>query len=71
MTHDINNLSYEAAFAQLEDILNQLESGNLALEDLLSLYERGRALRARCEALLDSAELRVQKLNDDGTLSLG
>lgn len=71
MSDDIKSLTYEAAFAQLEDILSQLENGNVALETLLALYERGRALRSHCEQLLESAELRVQRLNDDASLSLG
>lgn len=59
---DPNTLSYEAAYEELTGLINQLESGDLALEDALALYERGRALAARCQRLLDEAELRLQRL---------
>ena len=58
----VAKLSYEQAFAELEQIVNRLESETLSLEDSLSLYERGQALSAHCAALLESAELRVQQL---------
>lgn len=55
------SLTYEAAFAQLEEVLQALESGDLALEETLGLYERGLALTAHCSQLLDEAELRVRQ----------
>ncbi|HQY91809.1 MAG: exodeoxyribonuclease VII small subunit [Caldilinea sp.] len=55
------NLSYDAALAQLEEILNQLERGDLPLEQTLSLYETGATLAKLCAARLDEAELRVQQ----------
>lgn len=57
----LDGLSYEDAFAQLEEILAQLETGDLPLEETLSLYERGAALAAHCSRLLDEAELRVRQ----------
>ena len=54
-------LSYEVAFAELERVLQALESGELPLEELLALYEQGLALSAHCSRLLDEAELRVQQ----------
>lgn len=68
MSH-ISDLSFETAYAELDDIISRLESGELPLEDAVALYERGRQLAAHCQALLDSAELRVSQLNDDGTLT--
>ncbi len=68
MSH-ISDLSFETAYAELDDIIARLESGELPLEDAVALYERGRQLAAHCQALLDSAELRVSQLNDDGTLT--
>ena len=65
---DIDELSFEGAFEALELIIEQLDSGALALEDSVALYERGRLLAARCQTLLDQAELRVSKLMDDGRL---
>lgn len=58
----VEDLSYEAAFTELEQIVNRLETETLSLEDSLSIYERGQALSARCAKLLESAELRVQQL---------
>jgi exodeoxyribonuclease VII small subunit len=62
-------LSFEGAFAELDTIVRQLESGELPLADSVALYERGRALSAYCQGLLDQAELRVSKLNEDGSLT--
>ncbi len=64
----IVNLSFEDAYAQLEDIVTRLEAGNLPLEETVSLYERGQTLARRCEELLEAAELRVQQIDDEGTL---
>jgi exodeoxyribonuclease VII small subunit len=64
--NDTDALSFEAAFAELEAILDKLDSGNLPLDESVALYERGRRLTARCQTLLDEAELRVSKLMDDG-----
>lgn len=59
---DIESLSFEDALAQLEKIVAQLESGNAALEDSISLYERGTALKAHCETRLKAAEAKVEKI---------
>ena len=66
---DIKNLSYEQAYRELNDLVGQLEAGDLPLDDSVRLYERGRLLASHCQTLLDAAELRIQKLNDDGSLS--
>lgn len=55
-------LSFEEAFAELENTVSQLEEEDLPLEKALSLFERGTILAQRCEELLDEAELRVQQL---------
>jgi len=65
----INELSFEAAFDQLEDVLAQLESGELSLEEQVTMSEKGKLLASRCQNLLDNAELRIKKLESDGTLS--
>ena len=57
-----SELSFEAAFAELEATVQQLETGNLPLADALALYERGVQLARLCAAQLDAAELRVQQL---------
>jgi exodeoxyribonuclease VII small subunit len=65
---DINALSFETAFAELEAILARLESGDLTLEDSVEQFARGRALSEHCQSLLDKAELRVNKLTDSGSV---
>lgn len=64
------DLSFEAAFQELTQIVAQLETGELTLDQTLALYERGRDLVKRCEGQLDTAELRVSQLtaDADGTL---
>lgn len=59
----IEELNYEAAFAELETIVSALEGEQLPLEESMSLYERGQALVKRCAELLDGAELKVKKLS--------
>lgn len=69
MTHQTNNdLTFEEAFAQLEDIVAQLEAGDLPLATSVNLYERGQTLARLCGDLLDTAELRVRQISDDGSL---
>jgi exodeoxyribonuclease VII small subunit len=58
----IEELTFDAALAELEQTVAQLEAGGLALERTLTLYERGVALQQRCEQLLGDAELRVRRL---------
>ena len=65
---DINELSFETAYAELEAIIIKLESGELSLEESVELFERGRRLSDHCQALLDRAELRVNQLNSDGRI---
>jgi exodeoxyribonuclease VII small subunit len=55
------NLSYDAALLRLEEILNQLERGDLPLEQTLTLYEDGATLAKLCATRLDEAELRVRQ----------
>ena len=58
--NDIAGMSFEAAMAELEEVVKALESGNVALERSLELYERGAALKAHCDAKLKAAEERVE-----------
>ncbi|MDW8326567.1 MAG: exodeoxyribonuclease VII small subunit [Anaerolineales bacterium] len=55
-------MTFEQAFEELEALVEQLEAGQLPLEESLALFERGQALAARCGQLLDSAELKVKQL---------
>lgn len=62
-------LSYEEAYARLEQILASLEEGDLPLEESLSLYELGAALSTYCARKLDEAELRVRRWQPDDALT--
>ncbi len=66
---DIKSLSFEAALAELEQIVGRLEHGNVPLEESISIYERGEVLRAHCDKLLSQAEAKVEKISisPDGT----
>lgn len=58
----VDELTFDAALAELERTVAELEAGGLPLERTLALYERGVALQQRCERLLGDAELRVRRL---------
>lgn len=60
------DLTFEAAYDELETIIARLESGELALAESVALFERGQQLAAHCQQLLDRAELRVNQLTMDG-----
>jgi len=68
---EIADLSFEAALAELEKIVQNLESGNVELEQSITMYERGAALKAHCEGKLKDAKLKIEKivLNTDGQVS--
>ena len=59
---DVKSLSFEAAMAELEQVVSQLEQGDVALEDSIKLYERGALLKARCEEKLKEAEEKVSQI---------
>ncbi len=59
---DVAALPFEKALAELEQIVDRLEKGTVALEESIALYERGEALKAHCEALLKTAEQRIEKI---------
>ena len=61
----VEELSYEQAFAELEQIVSELESGSSSLDESLALFERGQALARFCAALLERAELKVQQVSGD------
>ena len=72
MPDDITVLSFEDALAELERIVRGLEGGQQKLEDAITCYERGAALRRHCEQKLAEAEARVQAIVEraDGSLAL-
>ena len=55
----IADLSFEEAMAALEQVVGRLERGEVPLEESITLYERGAALKAHCEAKLKDAEAKV------------
>lgn len=59
---DIKAMPFEAAMAELEQIVQKLEAGSVSLEESIAIYERGEALKARCETLLKGAEARIEKI---------
>ena len=62
-THpDIKDMTFERALKELESIVGRLERGDVELEESISIYERGEALRDHCDRLLKQAEAKVEKL---------
>jgi exodeoxyribonuclease VII small subunit len=62
---DVKKLSFEKALAELEQIVQKLEGGAVPLEESVTIYKRGEALKRRCEELLRQAEARVEKITLD------
>ena len=58
----VEKMTFEEAIRELETVVGKLERGDVALEDSIALYERGAALKARCEAKLTEAEEKVAKI---------
>jgi exodeoxyribonuclease VII small subunit len=67
-----SDMSFEDAFAQMQQVITQLESGDIPLEEAIVAFERGVRLAQHCNILLDRAQLRVQALDEtaDGTMRL-
>lgn len=61
----VEELTYERAFAELEEIVLALESDERTLDESLALFERGQALAQHCADLLDSAELKIKQLSGE------
>jgi len=60
--NDISAMSFEDALRALEEVVRKLESGEVPLDDSISLYERGEALRKHCQARLDAAQARIERI---------
>ena len=61
----ISEMSFEEAMHALEAVVGHLETGDVALEDSIRLYERGAELKARCARTLEAAEAKVAKITAD------
>ena len=59
---EINAMSFEQALAALEKIVDDLERGDVPLDQSIKIYERGEALKAHCDRLLKAAEDKVEKI---------
>ena len=59
---DVQALSFEKAQEALEKIVDDLERGDVPLDQSIRIYERGEALKAHCEKLLKAAEDKVEKI---------
>lgn len=64
-TSDVTALSFEQAVSELENIVARLERGDVPLDQSIEIYERGEALKTHCEALLNAAEARIEKIRLD------
>ena len=62
---EIAAMSFEAALAELEQIVRQLEEGKASLDEAIAAYERGAALKQHCEAKLRDAQAKVDKISLD------
>lgn len=58
----IGDMSFEDALRALEQVVRRLEGGEASLDESIALYERGEALRAHCQARLDAAQARIEKI---------
>jgi len=65
---DIEKMTFEQAYNEMETIVQKLEAGNLSLEEAITLYQRGMALAERCNTQLDQAELTIKALAPSGEL---
>jgi exodeoxyribonuclease VII small subunit len=63
---DVSGLSFEHAMKELEDIVRRLESGQVKLDEAVSAYERGAALKKHCEEKLAEARTKVEKITGSG-----
>jgi exodeoxyribonuclease VII small subunit len=59
---DVKDMTFERALKELESIVGRLERGDVELEESITIYERGEALKEHCDRLLKQAEAKVEKL---------
>jgi len=58
----IAEMSFEDALNELEGIVGRLERGDAPLEESITIYQRGAALKAHCEGKLKDAQMKVEKI---------
>ena len=59
---NIQQLSFESALKRLEEIVRKLETGEASLDDSIELYGEGDCLKQQCEARLQAAQARIEKI---------
>jgi exodeoxyribonuclease VII small subunit len=64
----VEELTYEQALVELEEIVTALEGEQNQLDDAIKLFERGQALASHCSELLEAAELKVKQVVGDAIL---
>jgi exodeoxyribonuclease VII small subunit len=60
----LDNLTYEQAYKELEEIVAALETNQQSLEESMKLYERGQKLSQYCAGMLEKADLKIQQLSN-------
>jgi exodeoxyribonuclease VII small subunit len=63
----MERITFEEALKKLETIVNKLEENTVTLEDSVNLYEEGMKLSKYCSEILDKAELRIEKVNEQSS----
>lgn len=66
---ELESLTYEQAYRELEEIVASLEANQQSLEESMRLYERGQQLSQYCAGLLEKAELKIQQLSNNNPAS--
>ncbi len=69
MAENKNEQTFEAALAELEEIVEKMERGDMPLEESVEAYTRGKHLTDICRKKLDAAQAKIQKLEANGRLS--
>ncbi|PIE09805.1 MAG: exodeoxyribonuclease VII small subunit [Rhodobacterales bacterium] len=65
MSDDIKEMSFETALREFETVVGKLDSGDVPLEQMIALYDRGAALKAHCDAKLKEAEEKIARITTD------
>ena len=68
---EIENMNFEEALQELENIINKLEAWEVPLDETITLYERGSELKKYCEKKLQSAEEKIQRISQKQSVSEG
>lgn len=66
MTDEMNTLSFEDALREFEQVVNQLDRGDVPLDQMIALYEKGARLKSHCDAKLKDAEEKIAKITTNG-----